>query len=81
MLDSSARVYACSLLGMYRMFRHVQQAVGQSFLSCLRNVEACLRGILTDRAPDALNVHICSFNYITIEYKRQVTSSVSYLNK
>jgi hypothetical protein len=69
------------LLGADRMSRNVQQAVGQRFLSCLRAVEICFRGNVTKRLFDALNLHPCSFHYRTLQYNRQLTTSVSHLIK
>ena len=69
------------LLGVDRMSRNVQQAVGQRFLSSLRAVEICFRGNLTKRSSDALNLHPCSFHYRTLQYKRQLTASVLHLIK
>lgn len=80
-LDASKLVCARSLLGVDRMSRNVQQAGGERFLSHLRAVEICCRGNLTKRAPDALNMHPCSFHYRTLQYKRQLTTSVLYLIK
>jgi len=80
-LAPSKSVCARLLLGVDRMSGNVQQAVDQRFLSCLRAVEVCFRGSFTNRVPDAINMHPCSFRYRTLQYKRQLTTSVSYLIK